>query len=199
MASKLTVEAEEWSETDISRLALKQGQAIARELDDQILALFSGFSTSVTATTILTVDDVLDSVFNVHNGLAGGARQLVTMLEVKGANELKKEVMSSGASVFSQPGMTSLLGSAFVASNGIIGEVPGTLCFSTVGHPTGSGDDIALTYNPDNAMAGLVSPGVRTQVAWKGSEGGYWEVYSWIFADFVEWNDEGGIGLRSDT
>lgn len=198
VASKLTVEAQEFTTMDIDQLAMKQAQAIARYLDDQVLALFDGFSTQVTATSTLTVDDLMDSIYNVHSGFAGGPN-IITILELKGANELKKEVISSGATAFVHERNVSILGDNFVANNGFVGGLPGSTIYATTGQPTSGSDDVALTYNADMAIAGLISPGVRVQMSWEGSAGGYWELYSYTFEDFVEWNDAAGVGLLSNT
>lgn len=199
VASKLTVEAEQFSDLDISKLAREQGAALARAIDDEILALFDGFSTQVTSTTVLTVDDLMTACYNVFAGNAGGAQTLVGVLDHKGAHEIRKEIANSSASIWSQESLTTLLRGAQEAANGYVGAIPGLELYATSGLPTDSSDDVGLVFNPMLAIAGMVSPSVNVRTSWEGSAGGYTEVYSYIFSDFVEWNDAAGCGVLSDS
>lgn len=197
-ASKLTVESQQFSTMTPAQIAQKQGEALARDLDDEILALFSSFSNQITATDVLTVDDVLDGAFTVDSNLAGGTGALVGVFDYKGINELRKELIASGAAVFSQRNQTSLL-EGIKAGNGFSGTLPGVDLYTSNGLPTSGGDDVALVFNPNNAIAGMVSPSVNVIVNEKGSEGFYTEIASYVFFDAVEWNDVAGAGVLSDT
>jgi hypothetical protein len=197
--SKATVEMQQFAETmSLGKLADAQGKALARAMDAKILALTSGLSQVVTATNVLTVNDVLQALYLVQSSTAGvSGGKLRAIIDFKGANELRKEIISSGAAAFSQESMTTLL-AGIQQLNGFVGSLPGVDLFQSSGLPTTGGDDIAAVFDPDLCFAGVVGV-VDNRSAWKGSEGLFDELTGWIFNDFVEWNDLAGCGLRSDT
>ncbi len=197
--SKLTAEAAQFGNIDLAKLAVEQGKAIARKLDADLYALFPSLATVVTATSILTVNDVLQAAYSVRASLAGGIGQrLVAILDYKGVFELQKELMNSGAAVLAQPGMTSLL-SGLAQLNGYAGQLPGIDVFQTSGLATNGGDDEAAVFNPETCFAGVYSPSVIVKQIDVGI-GGFWtELDSYVFSNVVEWNDLAGVLLKSDT
>lgn len=198
--SKLTVEMLRTGMT-VERFYALQGQAIARDLDDDIRALFSGFSTnSVTATSILTVDDILTACFKIEALEAGRVGlPLFGVFDPKGVQEIRKEIKNSGAAAFGQAQMTTLL-SGLKQPNGYVGSLPGVDLFQSTGLPTSPSDDVALVYNPERAFFGMYDPSITVPpLVWKGSEGLYWEVGAYIFSKVVEWYDEAGCKVLSDT
>lgn len=198
-ATKLTVEAQQFGQMDEMKIMRYQGEAIARLLDDNVLALFDNFSNQVTATTILTVDDILQAAYTVRNALAGRAGTLLGVFDYKGIMEVQKEIMASGAAAYAQAQFTTLLGN-LPATSGFRGSVPGVLLYETDGLPTASTDDVALVFNPEIAFAGMYSQSVNTRMAWHGAdEGMYDQIDSWVFSQVVEWNDAAGCGVKSDT
>lgn len=197
--SKLTAEAERFGGNSRGKLATAAGEAIGRALDDKAVALFDGFSNQVTATSVLTVDKLLDAAYTVHNALAGDSRQLIGALDYKGANEIKKEIVASSAAAYAQPGQTSPLTGQFEQGNGFIGSVPGIDLYATTGLPTDTGDDVGLVFNPNKAFAGIMDPSIQYREVFKASEGVYTELAAWLFNDIVEWYDEAGCGVKSDS
>jgi hypothetical protein len=196
--SKLSVEAQQFAGVTPAMLYQKQGEAIARDLDDEILALASGLSTSVTATNVLTVNDIMTAVYNVQNGTQGVSSGVLDgLFDYKGVMEIRKELLSAGAAVFSQPQQTSLL--AGTANNsGFVGSLPGVNIYQTNGLPTTGGDDIAIVFDPALAFASVYG-GMQNRASWKGSEGFFDELSTFLFFDVIEWNDAAGCGVRSDT
>ena len=196
---KITIEAERFAPGAVAQAVRAAGNALARRLDDKILALFDGFSSQITATSTLTVDDLLDAVYTVHAANAGAGRQLNAVLDHKGLSEIRKEVNSSQAAIYSQPQRSDLLAGPFASGAGYAGTLPGCDIYSTSGLPTDSGDDVALVFNPDIAIAGMID---AAPIVWESKEtagGMYTEFSAALFNTFVEWYDEGGCGLKSDT
>ena len=204
-ASWKSVEAEQFGGVSDDLLAKKQGEALARRLDDEIIALFSGFSQGVTATAKLTIDDILDAAYTVRKNLSGAAgRALTAVLDWKGAHELRKEIVKSAASVYTIPAMVSLLGTpgqSLVTNNGFVGNLPGLEIFETTGCPTGGGDNTQAVFDRSMAFCGVYGRAVETIIVPRGignpSVGK--EVLSYIFHGVAEWNDYAGCMLKSDT
>lgn len=198
---KLTVEAERFHSGAAQKGVAAAGGALARRLDDKVLALFDGFSNQISADSgaTLSIDSLLDAAYTVFSGNAGMGRQLVGVLDFKGANEIKKEVNSSAAAAYSQPQRSTLLEGAFTNPRGYIGSIPGVDLYATSGLPTSGSDDVALVFNPDIAIAGMIDGSVGV---WENKElvgGMFTEYAAFLFNTFVEWYDEGGCGVLSAT
>lgn len=198
--SKITQEALRFGggQADTSRIAAEQGRAIARLFDDTALALFSGFSTQVTASSILTVAKMLEAQYRVYNGNVPVDGRLTAVLDYKGAHEIRAEIAASSASAYVNPAFLDILNGTPQANN-YVGNVVGIDVFQSIGLPTSASDDVALVFNPRWAFCAGVGGAFETEIARKLSEGLYYEVASWMFFDIKEWNDAAGVGLLSDT
>ena len=115
----------------------------------------------------------------------------------KAVVELQKYLMDSGATVFAHERMISLL-RGIVDANGYVGSLPGVDLFQTDGHPTSGGDDVQLVFDPDLALAQMADKMVSTRMVWNPT-GFFEEISAWLFQDVVEWNDEAGCKLASDS
>jgi len=200
VVSKLTKEAERFRMISVDQMTQEQAKAIARDLDDEVKALTAGFSNTVTAGSTLTKDDLLDAEFNVLAGTAGvSTGRLITILDYKGANEVKKEISSDGGGAWansSLPGLVGLL-STQRGERGFAGTFMAQDIYTTSGLPLNVADDVGLCYDPELAIAGMLGE-IFTDVHYDG-ESFWWLISSGLFADFVEWNDEAGVGVESDT
>ncbi len=201
VCTKISVEADQFGTITPADIPGYHGAAIARALDDEILALFSGFTgnTAVTATSVLTVADIMQAAYKVNASLAGrDGANLIGVFDYKGIYEIQKELTQTGATPFAIESMVSLLKST-QGLNGYRGSIPGVDCYCTDGLPTSSSDDVALVFNPDLAFGAMYSPGVQTRETWVGSSGFHTEYSSWIFNKCIEWNDLAGCTVKSDT
>lgn len=200
IATKLTYEAQRFSRMNIAGVAQEQGRAIGRDLDDNGLALFSSISAnSVTASTILTADDLLEAAYKVRSGTAGQASpRLVAILHYKGVYELQKELVSSGAASFGTEMMLSLL-AGMPQPNGYRGSIANVDIFETDGLPTSGGDNVQAVFDPAIALCGMYSPAPMVKLIEAGSAGGWTEVYSCVFDDVKIWNDAALCKLNSDS
>lgn len=197
--TKVTVEAEEFagSASDRNRVAVEQGRALARLYDTTLLALSSGLSTGITATTILTVNDLLDAQYTIFNAKCPPGR-LAFIGDYKGVKELGKEVIATTASAFANPNFLGLVGAP--AANNYKGSFADMEIYQTSGLPTSGGDDVAMLFHPSYAFCGVTKGEFRTVVSpLKASEGFWTEVASYFFYDIKEWNDAAGCKVLSDT
>lgn len=203
VSSKLTAEAMRFRGEDEISIAARQGAAIGRALDDEILALFSGFSSQVTATSTLTTEDIIDAATTVATALAASENTLVGVFDYKGISEVKKEVAASSGAVYSNGAMSTLVRELMLDDvdrpMGYVAHFAGVDLYQTNGLPTDAGDHVALVFNPEMAIAGMYDQGIETWVVNKGSEGVFKEITSYTFSDAIEWQDAAGCGVKSDT
>lgn len=197
VVSKLTVEALQFSGAGPDKIIDEQAMAIARGLDDDILALSSGASNAVTSSSTLTASDVVEAVWTVRAN-RGGAAKLAGLFDAKGIQELVQEMYGSTGTPLAQPGLTTLLGDD-IAATGYVGDLPGVSIYHADGLPLDTADDVAMVFNPMTAFFGMYSPSVQTNSVWVGSGGFYWEIASHVFSKVVEWNDEAICAVKSDT
>jgi hypothetical protein len=201
----LSVEAERFTPVTGQNIYDKIGQALARHWDQQIIALASGFSQGVTSSTTLTVADMLQAAYLIRANCYGVVpAAMIAVLDYKGVNEILKELITSAASAWSIPSMTSLL-SGLPGTNGFRGELPGIRVYETSGLPTANTatDDCAMLFAPSMAFCSMVDSQVNYREKWlggtDGTRGYCTERDGWIFGDVKEWNDLAGIMLKSDT
>jgi hypothetical protein len=202
VCSWLSVEAEQFVGVDQALLATKQGQALGRRLDDEILALIASFTKTVTATAKLTAQDVMDAAYSVRKFCLGASnRKLTALLDYKGVHELRSELLKTAASVFTMPAMISLLGGDTIPANGYVGDLPGVEVFNATGFPTGGGDNSQLVFDRDLALAGVYSAAPKTMFIQVGSGNPSFgtEVSSYIFHGAAIWNDFAGCIVKSDS
>lgn len=200
-----TVENLKFTEADLAAYGAESGQALARLSDSQLKALHSSFTNSVTATSILTVDDILDAAYTVRSSIKGGASgaRLVGVFDYKGINEINKELKDAGGSAYVQQINLELLGT----TNGeplsqYKGNLMGVDIYETDGLPTSGGDDIALVFDPGLAYAAIVEGGLginSTIDKPKATAGFKYEISSWAFWKVQLWNDTAACKVLSDT
>lgn len=203
-SSFVSVEALQFGRVDPALIAREQAAALGRRLDLEILALFPGLTNLVDAISTMTVDDVLDAAYNVRVYCKQATkRKLTAVLGIKAVHEIEKEIVKSGASVYTIPGQITLLGGANNGNpaNGYFGELPGVEVFGTTGHSTSGGDDIQAVFDRDITFAGIYAPSVKTFVIETGQGNPSFgvEVSSYLFHGVSEWNDYGGCELHSDS
>lgn len=200
VCTKISVEAQQFGTLSADSIPTYHAAAFGRALDDEILALFSGFTgNAVTATSVLTPEDVLEAAYKVNSDYCSrDGANLVGIFEYKGVFELTKALIQSGAANFGAESQLSLLKGAS-RNNGYRGSLPGVDIYETDGLPTSGSDDVALVFNPDLAFGGVYSPSVNTIITDVGSSGFHREYASYIFHKVIEWNDNAGCTVKSDT
>ena len=202
VSSGLSVEEEQFGFISLDRIGQEQGAAIGRFVSDDILSLAGGFSTNtVTCATVATVDDLMLAQFAIYNAKVPNPEiSLNAILGPRAVYNIKKDIVQSGASVWSNPNMLTLLSDGKPAANGLMGAIPG-ICnvYMTTGFGTSGGDDVQMVVHPRWALCGMLAPAPKVWIKQKGSEGAYTEVFSFLFYDVGEWNDAAGCKFSSDT
>lgn len=200
----ITVESLDFGGVDEQMMTTEIGRALARELDNEILALAAGFTNLVTSVSTLTADDLMDAAYNVRAGTKGAAAGITLRALVghKAAHTLRKELVESSSAVFTIPSMISLLGSEPLAPNGYAGNLAGIEVYETSGFATGSSNDIQMVINPSIAIAGMYGtlPKMLPPI-WVGQGNPSFgvEVSGYVWHGASEWNDLAGCELQSDT
>lgn len=196
---KPTIQAERFGDgqMDLQKLGRLQAEALARAIDAVWLTLFGSITNTITATSTLTKDNLIDSQYTVHNAMNRDNR-LHVMLARKGRNEIRKEITSISADAFSQPGMTQLFDRS-IQPNGLVGEFSDMLVFNTSGLPTTGGDNQQAVYDPQLAFGMVLDSQVYTRSVFVASGGFFTENGSWVFANVGIYNQEAACKLRSDS
>lgn len=201
VSSGLSVEEQKFGNIDVARIGNEQFSAIGRFVDNDFLSMASGLSTTVTSTSVMTLDDIMQGQFNIYN--SNTPNQEVTLAAVLGPRavyNIKKEIVQSGAAAWSNPAMLNIFQGAPVKANGLIGSIP-AICdvYQTTGFATTGGDDQQMIIHPMWCLAGMFDSAPDTWILNQGAAGLYTEIVSYFFYDIIEWNDLAGNMLRSDT
>lgn len=200
VVSGLSVEAQQFGNIDLSRVAAEHGSAFGRFVSNDIIGMAAGLATSQTATSVMTIDDIMLAQLAIYGANVPNQEVMLhAFLGPKAVYNLKKEIIQNGASAFANPSMLSVL-NGLPASNGFIGDIPG-ICkvYQTTGFATTGGDDQQMLIHPLWCLAGIFASAPVTWYKDKGAEGFYSEVASYYMYDVIEWNDLAGVMLRSDT
>jgi hypothetical protein len=199
VVSGVSVEQGQFGSISADRIAAEHGAAIARFIDNDALSLLSGLSTAVTSASILTIDDVMLGQFNIFNSECPNKEvPLKAVLSHRGHYNIKKEIVQSGASVWTNQSFLEILAGT-PQNNCHVGSLGPIDFYATSGHATVGGDTVQGIFHPMWCFAGFFAPAPMTWVKAKGSEGFYTEYASYMFYDVLEWNDLCGVKLLSDT
>lgn len=200
VVSGVTVEQAQFGTIDAGRIAFEHGSAIARFVDNDALSLFTGLSTAVTATSTLTLNDILLAQYSIYASECPNKEvPLKVVLSHRGHLNIKQEITQSGAALWSNGSELSILGGV-PQNNCFVGSIGGSLDFyATSGHQTSSGDTVQAVFHPMWCFAGFFAP---APVTWTENEGrgGFFTAYAtYYFFDILEWNDAAGVKVLSDT
>lgn len=199
VVSGVSVEQGQFGKMTADRIAAEHGAAIGRFVDNDALSLFSGLSTSVTSTSILTIDDVMLGQFNIFASECPNKEvPLKAVLSHRGHYNIKKEIVNSGASIWTNQSFLDILAGSPQA-NCYVGSLGPIDFYATSGHATSGGDTVQAIFHPMWAFAGFFAPTPITWVKEKGAEGFYTEYATYFFYDVLEFNDLCGVKLLSDT
>lgn len=204
VSSRVSVEALRFggSTASLQRIAREHALAHARLFDSKLKALFPSLSQSVTATSTLIKDNLLDARYYIDAGTAGNeSGSLVAVIDHKGKSEITKELTSITASAFSNMELLSLV-KLQVPGAKPVGDLAGIEVFQTDGLTTSGGDDVGAVFDPAQCyFAGVdVANGFNVLIHNPRADNGLtYEVLSWTFFKVVEWRDGAGCKVLSDT
>lgn len=186
-----------------ARIADEQGRAIGRKFDDDLLALFNAITNTATASTTMSIDALIDGIYNIDAAGVPVGRK-VAVLHYKQVMELKKVCAATGAAAFMNLQFLDLINGSPKA-NGFAGNFLGVDIYQQTGQSTTGGDHQGAMWSADYGFAaGLGGPaktevfntgmGVASQVAGLSTV-----VMSHIFYKIGMWNDTACTEIRSDT
>lgn len=191
------------AKASINRFLDEQGKAIARYVDNDALSLATGFSTTVTASSVATFDDLYLCQFNIFNGNTPDQNlPLAFVAAPRAFYNLKVNASKTGATAFATDTMLGIFRDTGgkPLPNGYVGEIcPGIQGWQTTGFATSASDDCYLVIHPKWAIAGIFDNNVIVKNAEKISEGVYDEVASFLFYDVAEYHDAAGVQYKADT
>jgi hypothetical protein len=199
--TKLSVEAVRFTGLQPSQIAPLQGDAFARLFDSEVKTLFTGFTNSVTATSIVTKDDLIEASYVVRNATLGASsNKLLVVLSDKQIKDLQKELSSTGASAFASGVIDlGLLGQVQPRNN--VYSFLGMDILRSSGLPTSGSDTVGLVFDPALAFAvGLDGvSGFRTEIKMPDETEGSYNIWSYAFWKIAELNDGAGCKILSDS
>lgn len=201
-AVKLTLEQLEFggAYAGLERAVGEIARAFNRLAASELKTLFSSVSGSITATNVLTKDNLLDARYTVRSTVKGASEslKLVGWFDFKGVNEISKELTDTDASAFVQQVNLGMLGSA--APGQAKGELFDTLIYETDGLPTSASDDVSLVWDPSLAFcSGVRAKSYELVITPPKSQEPWFEVYAYTFWDIKEWHDGAAVRVLSDT
>lgn len=196
VVSELTDEVMRFTPITPQAVTDMMAQAIARDLDDDILALFTGFSQSQPASSVCTVDDIMDAAYQVEDEEAERpGLPLFALLDKKQVLEIRKELIKSAAGALANANLISLL-TGMTQLNGYAGSLPGVEVFSRTTIEDAN-KKVGLVFNPEMAFFAMYDSGPDFVAIPRRAEGFYLEVSSKMWNKCVEWNDVAGCQVRS--
>lgn len=187
---------------NLERIANEHGLAHGRLFDSKLKALFPSLSQSVTATTNLEKNNLLDARYYVESGTDGNeSGSMVGVFDHKGVTEIRKQLTDITATAFTNMELLSLVGLSIPGATPV-GEFAGIQVYQTSGLTVSGGDDIGAVFDPAQCFfAGVdVANGFNVRVHDPRADNGItYEVLSWTFFKVVEWRDAAGCKVGSDT
>lgn len=196
--AKVTVEALRFGagQADFARVAAEQGRALARSYDDSLCALFPSLSQSVTATSTLTRDELLDAMQLIDAGNVPSGT-LVAMLHAKQISDLRKELSNDNGTPWSNISLLDILGGRPQAT-GFAGNYAGIDLFQSNLVDNSGGNHQGALFHPEYTFCSGVGGSFETNVQYEADDFLY-KISSHFFYDVKEWNDGAGILVLSDT
>jgi len=181
-------------------MLVRVGDDIARDLDEDVKALASGFSNTVAATdNILTPDDLLVAVFTIeYNTKNVSVGRKIFIANQKAIYQLKKYGLESSACSFNRPAQASLLEQTPQEVSGLVatGYLGNIDVVQTSNMPSAASTDTNLLYDPKLAIRGVMGS-LNPRMSEPEATKLYYEVVAWLFAKYVEWYDQAGVGVTS--
>jgi hypothetical protein len=200
LVSGISVEQLDFGNITLGRMAQEHADDIARFVDNDSLSLFTSFTNSVTATSVLTIDDLELGAFNIYDSdVPNPEVPFASVLSHRGHLNIKQELRAEGASAYRNESFLQVL-QTNPQPNCFVGNIPGIGdIYATSGHQTSGGDTVQAIFHPVWALAGAFAPAPVVWIDQKGSEGFYTEAASYYYYDVIEFLDAAGTQVLSDT
>lgn len=175
-------------------------QALQRLAASELKTQFSSITNVVTATSTLTVNNLLDARYNIESSVltAGLSTKLVGMFDYKALNEINKELIASTASSYVSQVDLGVLG--MVQAGKPKGDLYDILLYATNGLPLATTDDVACVWDPSLAFcAGVQATPFELYVTNPAAATPWFEAFLSSFWDIKIWNNTAACRVLSDT
>ena len=186
-----------FTDLDMEALAMECGAAIATKYDADAMALFDGFSNSVGSTGVdLTPAVMAAAAYTLRlNNIQG---PYVYVLHPTAHFDVQANILSSGASVYTNPAFVSFLG-AQPAANGYVGNLFDVNVFvSTNTESINSGADWGCAcFSPQFAIAAGYAGEIEVEQD-NDIKKGVAQLSASLFYDFKEHKDTAGCLILAD-
>lgn len=201
-AQKMTIHALEFGGVYATmERAIREGaKALQRVAASELKTLFSSVANNVTASTTLTVANLLDARYNIESSVlsAGLSDKLVGMFDYKGVNEIRKELAATTATPYVGQVDLGILGMANAAAPK--GDLYDILIYATNGLPLATADDVGCVWDPSLAFCAAVqNKAYELYVTNPSASTPWFELFLTAFWDIKEWNDTAACRVLSDT
>lgn len=176
-------------------------KSINRLAASELKTLLATATNSVTATDVLTKDDILDARYTVASSVMSATMggKYVGYFDYKGVNEISKELTSTTASAFTGQVDLGILGNASAGTPK--GELFDVVFFETSGLATSGADDVAAIWDPEIAICCGIDGIDGFQMRLKEPEAAepWYELFMWTFWNMKLWNDTAVCKVLSDS
>lgn len=150
--NELTEEAELFGGLEIDEVRTEQGQAISEKIDVDSCSNFSSFTNVANATGVdLTIDKLAEAEYKA--GLSYAPGDSIFVLGNVQLWDVKKDLITTAAPVWSNPVVSSLLEKQPNPQNGFKGQILGHDVYMTNHTPTSGGDRVGACIVPGYALA----------------------------------------------
>lgn len=200
VVSGISLEQERFGTLTEDKMMELATQAVGRAVSNDIIGMASGFSNGVTASSVLTLQDLYTGQFTIFNSNTPNQEVPLHFIgSPRAISKIKTEMATTGATPWVNESLLDILVN-LPATGGYMGSIPG-LCdaYQTTGHATTGGDDQMPLMHPMWALAGMFDALPEFWIQKRGAEGFYTEVAAAYFYDVVEVNDAAGVNVRADT
>lgn len=177
----------------------KNGEALGRTFDAELIALFSGLTNQVINATC-SVDALLDAQYYISNSMQDAfSGKLVAFVNAKAVTALQKELSSTAATAFGNLGMLGLLD--VKPGAGYKGNCAGVDIYQATGFGTSTTFDIGGVWDPEWCFAaGVTGQNFAMEIERpRAANGIATGILLWTFFKIVEWNDGAGVEFQFAT
>jgi len=200
VVSGLSLENLKFNAINPQSYARSQASAIARYVDDEILAEFSDFTQTVNAGGTMTID-ALEVAANliITAKVPNPQAQLQFIGTPKAMLHIKNDIRTSSSPMYSNEKFLSVF-NGNPLPNGYYGNIPGIDLYQTSGFAASGAQSVQGLFHPEWAIAGIFDKGIQTMNESKGGTSGlYTEITSYYFYGVGVWNDLAGASITLDA
>jgi hypothetical protein len=199
-ADGVSFENQKFGMAEVNGYVQSQAKAIARGVDNQVLALFPSVTNLVDCAGALTIDRLDDAQLLILQAeVPNPDQQLVFLGSARSYRNLKSDIRTSSGAAFQSEKFLSIFDGP-PKSNYFYGSLPGIdLFYAPSGFTAVSSQSSQCLFHPQWAFAGMFDNQINVLTTQVGAGGLYTEVVSYFFWASVLWNDTAAVEVLSTT